>query len=124
MTDGFGKILIVDDERHIRELLYDNLMEEGYSVHMAEDGSAALNAFETCDPDLVILDIMMPGMDGWQVYKEIKRRKKRVKIIIFTAKNSRKDRFYGVEVMKAEKYISKPFDIEEIIGEINLIMKS
>lgn len=85
MTMALGKILVTDDDKNICELLRLYLEKEGYSVILAHDGEEALLKFETLHPDLILLDIMLPGLDGWQVCREV-RKKSQVPIIMLTAK--------------------------------------
>ena len=82
---ALGKILVVDDDKNICELLRLYLEKEGYSVILAHDGEEALLKFDTLHPELILLDIMLPGLDGWQVCREI-RKKSQVPIIMLTAK--------------------------------------
>ena len=109
-------ILIVDDEQPIREILVYNLKKEGYNVIEASDGIAALNlAFEKY-PDLILLDIMLPKMDGLSVCKRIKN-SYNVPILMLTAKDSEIDKILGLE-LGADDYITKPFSVRELIARV------
>ncbi|MGM0442476.1 MAG: response regulator transcription factor [Elusimicrobiota bacterium] len=124
MNNKNKTVLVVDDELHIRELIRDNLEAEGYNIIIATDGLEAIDLLEETKPDLVILDIMMPEMDGWEVCKNIKDRDKKIKIIMLTAKSGNRDRMIGEKILKADKYITKPFDIEKLIGEVHELIKT
>ena len=106
------KILVVDDDKNICELLRLYLVKEGYSVTMAHDGEAALTDFDKLHPDLVLLDVMMPVMDGWEVCRKI-RAKDNTPIIMLTAKGETYDKVLGLE-LGADDYIVKPFDAKEV----------
>ena len=110
------KILVVDDDKNICELLRLYLVKEGYSVTMAHDGEAALTDFDKLHPDLVLLDVMMPVMDGWEVCRKI-RAKDNTPIIMLTAKGETYDKVLGLE-LGADDYIVKPFDqlLDEVWG--------
>ena len=101
------KILVVDDDKNICELLRLYLEKEGFAVTMAYDGNAALQEFEKLHPDLVLLDVMMPGMDGWEVCRRI-RQDSKTPIIMLTAKGETYDKVLGLE-LGADDYIVKPF---------------
>ena len=103
-----NKILVVDDDLNICELLKIYLENEGYTVFVANDGQAAVDTFTAKSPDLVLLDIMLPKMDGWQVCREI-RKTSGVPIIMLTAKGETFDKVLGLE-LGADDYVTKPFD--------------
>ena len=105
------KILVVDDDKNICELLRLYLVKEGYNVTMVHDGAAALTEFDKLHPDLVLLDVMMPVMDGWEVCRKI-RAKDNTPIIMLTAKGETYDKVLGLE-LGADDYIVKPFDAKE-----------
>ena len=102
------KALIVEDDVNIAELLKIYLQKDGFDTENAYDGEKALEVFETFRPDIVLLDIMLPKMDGWQVCREI-RKTARTPIIMLTAKGESMDKVSGLE-MGADDYITKPFD--------------
>ena len=110
-----SKILVVDDELNICELLKLYLENEGYTVFTANDGQAAVTAFQQKAPDLVLLDIMLPKMDGWQVCREI-RKTSSAPIIMLTAKGETFDKVLGLE-LGADDYVVKPFAIAELYAK-------
>ena len=115
------KILVVDDDRNICDLLKLYLDKEGYKVILAYDGEEALVKFNSLKPDFVLLDIMLPVMDGWQTCLEI-RKTSNVPIIMLTAKGEVFDRVLGLEI-GADDYIAKPFDTKEIIARIKAVYR-
>lgn len=115
------KILVVDDDSNICELLRLYLEKEGYAVKIVNDGVSAINAFKQENPDLMILDIMLPKLDGWQVCREI-RKKSSVPIIMITAKGDTFDKILGLE-LGADDYIVKPFDTKEVVSRIKAIAR-
>ena len=118
---SMGKILICDDDRNICELLRLYLEKEGYALAIANDGEEALAKFSSEAPDLILLDIMMPKLDGWQVCREI-RKKSNVPIIMITAKGETFDKVLGLE-LGSDDYVVKPFDPKEIVARIKAIMR-
>lgn len=118
------KILIVDDEDHIRELLKFNLEKNGYIVYMANDGLNGLKLAREKQVDLILLDLMLPGMDGFEVCKEIRRDNiiSNVPIIMLTAKSEEIDKILGLE-LGADDYITKPFSIRELSARIKALLR-
>ena len=116
-----SKILVVDDELNICELLKLYLENEGYTVFTANDGQAAVTAFQQKAPDLVLLDIMLPKMDGWQVCREI-RKTSSTPIIMLTAKGETEDKVSGLE-MGADDYIVKPFEVKELLARVKAVLR-
>lgn len=116
-----GKILIVDDDLNICELLRLYIAKEGYNVVTANDGEQAVEAFNQEQPDLVLLDVMMPKMDGWQVCREI-RKTSDCPIIMLTAKSEVFDKILGLE-LGADDYIIKPFEAKEVIARIRAVLR-
>lgn len=116
------KILIAEDDLHIREGLNDLLSREGYDVIVAENGQIALELFQQQKPDFIILDIMMPVMDGYAVCREIRRKDDDIPIIFLSAKSEEIDRVIGLE-LGADDYISKPFGTREVIARIRAITR-
>jgi len=110
------KILVVDDDPNIRELISVNLKAAGYDVLNAGNGQEALGAVALHTPDLVVLDIMMPQVDGWEVCKYIRDNSalEHIKIIMLTAKGTDKDKMIGRDIFRADDYMTKPFDIDEL----------
>lgn len=116
-----GKILIVDDDINICELLRLYIEREDYSVVIANDGEQAVELFNQEQPDLVLLDIMLPKMDGWQVCKEIRKNSNRP-IIMLTAKGELFDKILGLE-LGADDYIIKPFEAKEVLARIHAVLR-
>lgn len=116
-----GKILIVDDDQNICELLRLYAEKEGYTTVIANDGRAAISAFETEAPDMILLDIMLPELDGWQVCREI-RQTSQVPIIMLTAKGETFDKILGLE-LGADDYVVKPFEAKEVIARIKAVLR-
>ena len=115
------KVLVVDDDQNICDLLRMYLERENYSVIISNDGKEAVNKFNALNPDIVLLDIMLPSMDGKQVCLEI-RKNSNVPIIMISAKNETFDKVLGLE-LGADDYISKPFDAKEVIARIKAIAR-
>ncbi|MCX7615135.1 MAG: response regulator transcription factor [Clostridiales bacterium] len=114
-------MLIVEDDTNIRELLRLYLEREGYATILAGDGAEGLKAFHQNKPDLVLLDIMMPVMDGWQVCREI-RSESKTPVIMLTAKGETFDKVTGLE-MGADDYIVKPLEMREVIARIRAVLR-
>ncbi len=115
------KILVVDDDLNICELLRLYLTKEGYNVVIVNDGASAVTAFQEESPNLVLLDIMLPKLDGWQVCREI-RKFSDAPIIMLTAKGEVFDRVLGLE-LGADDYVVKPFDTKEIVARIKAVLR-
>lgn len=115
------KILVVDDDLNICELLKLYLENDGYMVFTANDGQEALNVFQNKTPDLVLLDIMLPKIDGWQVCREI-RKTSSAPIIMLTAKGETFDKVLGLE-LGADDYVVKPFDAKEVMARIKAVLR-
>ncbi|MBQ3203094.1 MAG: response regulator transcription factor [Clostridia bacterium] len=113
--------MVVDDDRNICELLRLYLEKEGYDTVVASDGAAALEAFDAAKPDLILLDVMMPRLDGWQVCREI-RKKSQCPIIMLTAKGELFDRVLGLE-LGADDYVVKPFEAKEVMARIKAVLR-
>ena len=115
------RILLVDDDPNIRQLVNLYLQKEGFEVQMAERGDEALDKFRAAPPDLMLLDVMLPGMDGWQVLREA-RKTSNVPIIMLTAKDETFDKVLGLE-LGADDYIAKPFDMKELVARIKAVIR-
>lgn len=115
------KLLVVDDDPNICEMLRIYLENEGYRVKTAADGIDALNVFKVYEPDLVLLDIMMPKKDGWQVCREIREISSKP-VIMVTAKNEVFDKVLGLE-LGADDFIVKPFEMKEISARIKAVLR-
>jgi len=115
------KILVVDDERPIVDILKFNLQKEGYSVIEAHDGEEAVKKALSMNPDLILLDVMLPKMDGFNVCKKI-REKSSVPILMLTAREEEVDKVLGLE-LGADDYITKPFSVRELMARIRANMR-
>lgn len=115
------KILVVEDDHNISDLIRMYLEREGFEVHTAFDGGKAVELFRSIEPNIVLLDIMLPVMDGWSVCAKI-RETSRTPIIMITAKSEVFDRIQGLE-MGADDYIVKPFEMKELIARINAVLR-
>ena len=116
-----AKILLVDDDPNIRQLVNLYLVKEGFEVAMADRGDTALDAFRQAQPNLILLDLMLPGMDGWQVCREV-RKTSNIPIIMLTAKDETFDKVLGLE-LGADDYIVKPFDMKELVARIKAVLR-
>ncbi len=116
-----SKILIVDDERNICELIRLYVEKEGFNAELAYDGEEALQKFDKTKPDIVLLDIMLPKKDGWQVCREL-RSVSDVPIIMLTAKGELFDKVLGLE-LGADDYIVKPFEAKELVARIKAVLR-
>jgi len=114
-------ILIVDDEENILNLVRAYLEAENYTVHSAKDGPGGLAAFRRYQPDLIVLDVMLPGMDGLEVLQHI-RRESSVYVLLLTAKSEETDRIIGLTV-GADDYLTKPFSPRELVARVKVILK-
>ena len=114
-------ILVVEDDKHISDLIQMYLVKEGFDVRIAGDGGKAVEEFQKEAPDLILLDIMLPVMDGWAVCAKIRETSK-VPIIMLTAKSEVFDRIQGLE-MGADDYIVKPFEMKALIARINAVLR-
>lgn len=115
------KILIVDDDENIAELISLYLTKECFDTIMVHDGEEALVAFDTCQPNLILLDLMLPGIDGYQVCREI-RAHSAVPIIMLSAKGEVFDKVLGLE-LGADDYILKPFDSKELVARVKAVLR-
>ena len=114
-------VLVVEDDRNIAELLQMYLEKEGYAVTVAYDGGQGLSKFRSIRPDLVLLDIMMPVMDGWTVCKTI-RAESDTPVIMLTAKSQTSDKVAGLRT-GADDYITKPFEMKEVLARIEAVLR-
>ena len=115
------KILVVDDEKRIVEILQAYLERDGYQVITAYDGRSALELARSNSPDLIILDLMLPEVSGWDVCREL-RRESDVPIIMLTARDDTTDKIIGLE-LGADDYVTKPFDPKEIISRVRAVLR-
>ena len=114
-------VLVVEDDQHIADLLALYLNKEGYDVTLAADGAEGLEKFRSGKPDLVLLDVMMPVMDGWQVCRAI-RKESKTPIIMLTAKSETDDKVTGLKA-GADDYITKPFEMKEVLARIEAVLR-
>ena len=115
------KVLVVDDDINICELLRLYLEKDGYSVTIANDGMSAVQTFNRIQPDITLLDIMLPQLDGWQILREVRKTSNKP-IIMLTAKGEVFDKVLGLE-LGADDYITKPFDTKEVIARIKAVLR-
>lgn len=115
------KILIVDDDNNIAELISLYLTKECYDTQIVNDGEEALVAFEQYNPNMILLDLMLPGIDGYQVCREV-RTKSNVPIIMLSAKGEIFDKVLGLE-LGADDYIMKPFDSKELVARVKAVLR-
>lgn len=116
------KILIVEDDHNIRELLRLYLEREGYEVSEAENGAIGLSKWKAESPDMMLLDVMMPIMDGWQVCKEIRTSGSAMPIVMITAKGETMDKVSGLE-LGADDYIVKPLEMREVVARVRAVFR-
>ncbi len=116
-----GKVLIIDSDKNICELLRMCLEKEGFSVLISNDGEEGLVKFSALKPDMVLLDVMLPGIDGWQICREI-RKKSNIPLIYITSKAEVFDKVLGLE-LGADDYIVKPFDFKEVLARMKAVMR-
>ena len=116
MDDSKKKILVVEDEKSISDIIKFNLEKEGFTVYTSYDGEDALVKQVTYDPDLILLDVMLPKLDGFTVCKKV-REKSTVPIIMLTAKEEEVDKVLGLE-LGADDYMTKPFGMRELLARI------
>jgi two-component system, OmpR family, response regulator ResD len=121
VTGGQGTILIVEDEANIIDLVRLYLQEAGFTVAVAQDGPAGLAAYERISPDLIILDLMLPGMDGYEVCKRI-RAQSHTPILMLTARRAEDDRVLGLD-LGADDYLTKPFSPRELVSRVRAILR-
>ena len=115
------KIMIVDDDPNILHLIHLYLTREGFDVVQAQRGDEALKLFRSAPPSLMLLDVMLPGIDGWQVCREV-RKVSNIPIIMLTAKDETFDKVLGLE-LGADDYIVKPFDTKELVARIKAVLR-
>lgn len=117
------KILLVDDEPHILQFLEFGLTNEGFDIRTASDGMSAINMAAEFQPHIVVLDVMMPGMDGWEVCRLLKKNMSNIAIIMLTAKDEVDDRVKGLNI-GADDYVVKPFSFEELLARIGARLRN
>ncbi|MEP0814833.1 MAG: response regulator transcription factor [bacterium] len=117
-----AKILVVEDEPDMRFGLEHNLRFEGYQVICAEDGKTGLEMARYSSPDLVLLDIMLPGMSGLEVLRQLRKERRGLPVILVTAKGQEMDKIIGLE-SGADDYITKPFSVKELLARVNAVLR-
>lgn len=122
MTQSSGTVALVDDESHIRETVGYALEREGYQVRTYADGLEAWKAFEPTLPDLVILDILMPQMDGLELCRKLRERSEQLPIIFLTSRDDELDRVLGLE-LGADDYLCKPFSLRELMARVKVLFR-
>jgi len=115
-------VLIVDDEYKIRDMVKTYLQNEGYITMEAENGNVALEIIKRDNIDIVLLDVMMPGIDGYQVLREIRMYQKKLPVIMLTAKTDEVDKLVGLE-MGSDDYITKPFSLRELVARMKAVLR-
>src|SRR5262245_39240063 len=118
------KILIVEDEHDVIKLLKYNLEKEGFKVNYTTDGSLVLAEIRRDEPDLIILDLMLPGLDGLEICRQIRRHEKyaSLPLLMLTARSDEADRVVGLE-MGADDYVSKPFSMRELVARVRALLR-
>jgi two-component system response regulator MprA len=116
------KILVVDDERAVRESLRRALALEGYEVDLAADGEEALDSVRRAEPDALILDVLMPGVDGLEVSRRLRRGGSRIPILMLTARDAVENRVEGLDA-GADDYVTKPFALEELLARVRALLR-
>jgi DNA-binding response OmpR family regulator len=116
-----GRVLIVDDEPIVRDVLSRYLLRGGFEVETAEDGERALELFGSTDPDVVLLDLMLPRLDGFEVFARIRERTE-TPVIMLTAKGQEADRVVGLEI-GADDYVTKPFSPREVVARVRTVLR-
>ncbi len=117
-----ARILIADDDRAIRESLSRALALEGYDVVQAADGAAALSQIESAQPDVAVLDVMMPNVDGLTVCRVLRAEKNRIPVLMLTARTETADRVAGLDA-GADDYLPKPFDLDELLARLRALLR-
>lgn len=116
------KILIVEDDPDISSLIVMHVREAGYAAEHVASGDAALAAYESSPPDLMILDLMLPGIDGLEVCRKIRKQNERIPILMLTAKSTELDRVLGLE-LGADDYLTKPFSVVELMARVKAMLR-
>ena len=121
LAAGFARILIVEDDEGIRDTLKYHLASAGFSVLEASDGTSGLRAARTGKPDLILLDVMLPGMGGLELCRAL-RKTSRVPILMISARDAEVDKIVGLE-LGADDYITKPFSVREVVARVNAVLR-
>ncbi len=121
-TSGEARLIVVDDEPNIVELLSASLRFAGFDVASATDGHRALKLVDSFQPDLVVLDVMMPGIDGFEVVRRMRANQQHVPVLFLTARDATEDKIAGL-TLGGDDYITKPFSLEEVIARIRAVLR-
>ena len=117
-----ARLVVVDDEPNIRELLATSLRFAGFEVHSAGDGASALRLVREVDPDLVVLDVMLPDMDGFTLTRRLREKGHHVPVVFLTARDDTSDKVTGLTV-GGDDYVTKPFSLEEVVARIRAVLR-
>ncbi len=117
-----ARLLVVDDEPNIRELLSASLRFAGFEVRAAADGREAITAAREFDPDLVVLDVMLPGMDGFEVLRKMRAEGRTLPVLFLTARDETEDKITGL-TLGGDDYVTKPFSLEEVVARIRAVLR-
>ncbi|HEX2089424.1 MAG TPA: response regulator transcription factor [Actinomycetota bacterium] len=117
-----ARVLVVDDEANIRDLVATVLRYEGFDVRVAENGRKALTAVRSFDPDLVVLDIMLPDLDGYEIHRRLTTNGYSIPVLFLTARDATEDKVRGL-TMGADDYVTKPFSLEELVARVRAILR-
>ncbi len=116
------RLLVVEDEQHLADVIADNLKVEGYQVEILTDGSRALERLRSDPPALVLLDVMLPGLDGFTICRRLREERNEVPILFLTARSNGDDRIHGLE-LGGDDFLGKPFDLRELILRVRAILR-
>lgn len=116
------RILVVEDDASLARVLCDNLIYEGFDIALADDGPKALKQSQAFKPDVVLLDVALPGLDGFEVCRQLAEERSRMAIIMLTARNQRADKVHGLQ-LGADDYITKPFALDELLARIHAVLR-
>lgn len=116
------QVLVVDDDPIVRDVLGRYLAQEGYGVRVAADGPTAIDEFDRRRPDLVVLDLMLPGLDGFEVFRRMRYRERRTPVIMFTARGEETERVVGLD-SGADDYVAKPFSPREVVARVGAVLR-
>jgi two-component system OmpR family response regulator len=122
MESPMNRVLVVDDEQNITELISTAMRYEGFDVQTAATGRQALDAISTFRPHLVLLDVMLPDLDGFEVARRVRQEGRRVPIVFLTAKDATEDKVRGL-TLGGDDYVSKPFSLEELLARVRAVLR-
>ncbi|MEP7764558.1 response regulator transcription factor [Sanguibacter sp. 25GB23B1] len=122
MTESEARLVVVDDEPNIRELLSTSLRFAGFEVFAAADGMSALTLIRDTEPDLVVLDVMLPDMDGFTVTRRLREKGQHMPVLFLTARDDTQDKITGLTV-GGDDYVTKPFSLEEVVARIRAVLR-